>query len=1828
MLKTRPKPQISFLLSLCLIFSQALAPLRAASIELDPNSKTSLDKAQNGVDLIQIARPNNDGVSRNTYSNFNIDKQGAIFNNSDQLGVSKLGGALMANPNFQANDRALVILNEVTSNKRSDLKGYAEVFGSKAELIIANPNGITCDGCGFINASRASLIVGGSKPGFDDLRFNMGDKELLIGALGLDARESDSVDLVAKVHRVTGEILGSKRINIYAGNEEFDYATKAITSLLTQTSDNQIGLAIDASALGSMYAGSIKIVSTDAGFGVKSDAALVALADDLEILADGSLQLKDAYAAKTALIAATDTQTNGTLYASDLVINADSLAHSGTLQAKNVLALSAETIDNEGVIVSETKTDIRSDALNNVGSIGSLDRLSIATQALNNRGVIAADATVVSTDRLENDGGILAADALLDVRANTHDNAGEFRSSRDLIVSFGSDLAIDDRIGINGGKRSVIELSGNNLELKRDYAALGSLYIKGANKIVNDSYALAAKEDLTIDALALYNQNRAALYSEGDLYLNAVNLYNTGDSVIYGRQSLRVDRDGERADLVLNDGSRIFSGGGLYIASSDLINRYLTGANAYDRVYSTQYILNQTKSVYADAATLNESERSVIRSSEDMELNVGSLTNNLSYIQSGGDIYATGETFANISLPLYASKYIVGEVTRSKEEEYCKIKIPVVGCVQYGHRTKTWQEYFPLETVAQTGSINSYIQAAGTISGSISNLENGASSDVSDIPVVSDLSFGQYADNIQSIAANEGFVDPLSLIGGDKAIEQGDLNALYALNRNQTADRNYLIESRAAFTDVDKLLGSSYFFDRIGYVPQSDVKRLGDNLVEQRLVLDAIGRVSPDYLARGSDEEIFNALLENGVSAALALELQPGVSLADEQIAVLTNDIIWYEFVYIGGQSVLAPKVYLGEASRGRIAIENGAIIEADVVDFFIADGLSNSGVIKAEDRLSIASDGTIANINGTIKSGGSLRLSASDILNQSSVNPLAWLYGVSDPLASILGENVYLSANGDIKNVGGSIASRDLLSISAQGDYINQSTTNSFAIGQDRYEVISQIASTTAEGALNVMTGGSIIDGAGAISAGGDARLSAQESVVFDSVALRNSRFYGQNGYAVTENSTTNETSALNIGGNLRIEANDDALFYGTKALVGGDVDLQAGSLLITSVANETDKTSVKSSSSSSILGSSSKKTVKSERSLINDGSEWNVGGSMNADIADGVFVYGSFIKADQEVNLIAGGDLAIVSAVDSQYEQSVTKKKNVVAKSGSDTGSYTESLGKAGIWANDVALDAKGDIIISAANLNAKNNLNIGSIVVAKDETGSALTDAKGGYISEDGRSLDNLIVNSVALRDESWDESYWGLRGALKTVVAGAAFYAGAYGLEFDITTDRSNSERRSIVERSSSNLAADNIALRSDGNVVLEAANIQAIGSVSIAALNDITIASAAETAQTSESSSRSAITGGGVEVSSSRASISVTGTQTDKSYQTQTSFEKASVINAGAIDIVSGSDVNILGSIVDAANTLSIDAANNINILSAEEIAIVKEELNELKTKLSIGVGNSYNDAYIAVANLSEAVKAVDEAKRAYDEAKRDPRINASDLKFYETNIAVAVANLAQATTAVAAAGAKAAASSETGGFYADASMEVKGTQTVTEQTRVSNKASSLSADALSLNAGGDITVEGSVLTANQAVIAAVDNINISASKNAAQSSTQTKEVEASVSVGTAGVGVSGGGGFSMASDRSNYYQNSLIQVGDLSLYSGGDTVIKGASLIGDNISLTVGGDFSLISLQDSSFGYSQGSNANIGSSGSSSLSANAAKYSDNWVNNQTSIIAA
>ena len=288
----------------------------AAELALDAQagSNAAVTQAANGVPMVNIATPNGSGLSHNKFTDFNVSQQGLILNNSAQAVVqTQLGGYVMGNPNLKGG-AANLILNEVNGGSPSQLKGYTEVAGKSAAVIVANPHGISCDGCGFINTPRVTLSTG--KPVVEGGRldhFDVDGGQISIEGGGLNARNVSQFDLITRSTQINAE-LHANQLNVITGRNEVDAATLNAKAKADDGSDKPL-LAIDSSALGGMYAGAIRLVGTEAGVGVKLAGDMAASAGDIQIDANGQLSM-----ARTA--ASRDLQ----LKAENIELNADTFA--------------------------------------------------------------------------------------------------------------------------------------------------------------------------------------------------------------------------------------------------------------------------------------------------------------------------------------------------------------------------------------------------------------------------------------------------------------------------------------------------------------------------------------------------------------------------------------------------------------------------------------------------------------------------------------------------------------------------------------------------------------------------------------------------------------------------------------------------------------------------------------------------------------------------------------------------------------------------------------------------------------------------------------------------------------------------------------------------------------------------------------------------------------------------------------------------------------------------------------------------------------------------------------------------------------------------------------------------------------------------------------------------------------------------------------------------------------------------------------------------------------------------------------------------------------
>ena len=369
-----------------------------------------IDTTANGIPLVQIATPNASGLSHNQYTQYNVDPSGLILNNSAGNVLTQQAGYVPGNQNL-ANGSARIILNEVTGTSASQLNGYTEVAGQKAEVIIANPNGISCNGCGFINTSRGVLTTGtpvfGGSGSLD--AFHVTGGEINIGASGLNASNTDQLDLIARSVKVNGELWGNN-LNLITGANQVNYANLGVQVINGDANKPTVG--IDVAQLGGMYANKICLVGTEAGVGVNSQSNIATQAGDIVIDNQGVVTLAGNTSASGNLNinSGTGIQSTGTLQSqqSTQLTTLGDLTNSGNIYALGNLTAQAANITTSGNMGAGV------DAAGNVVPGVTLALSATApTGAITNSGRIAADNVTSNSYTFTNTGTVLGGNVTI-----------------------------------------------------------------------------------------------------------------------------------------------------------------------------------------------------------------------------------------------------------------------------------------------------------------------------------------------------------------------------------------------------------------------------------------------------------------------------------------------------------------------------------------------------------------------------------------------------------------------------------------------------------------------------------------------------------------------------------------------------------------------------------------------------------------------------------------------------------------------------------------------------------------------------------------------------------------------------------------------------------------------------------------------------------------------------------------------------------------------------------------------------------------------------------------------------------------------------------------------------------------------------------------------------------------------------------------------------------------------------------------------------------------------------------------------------------------------
>ena len=548
----------------------------ADGLQVDPNSRynTSLDRAQNGVPVVNISTPNGRGVSINEFLEYNVGREGQVLNNADNIGRSHLAGIINANPNLGPNQAANLILLQVNGVNRSQIEGYIEALSrQKVNVILSNENGIYLNGAGTINIKNFIPTTGKVKlKDGDVIGIDVEKGRVIIGAGGFDATNTDYVNVIAKAMEMQGNLVGNK-VDVTLGENTVD-------SSGTVASKNGINsVAIDASNLGSMYAGQVRIVSTDRGAGVNSSGLIYSRDAKLEITADGKINV--------AKIKGDGIEINGTEYAQSELASSDKGININAAKIK----LDGETQANEDINLNgnvENKSNIYSG-----GNLNTLDMINSGN--INASGNITAKdfknslATVLSggnfnVKNLDNSGNIQVS-GITDINGK-FDNTGSLTSVRRISVSgnIGStgkiltneDLSSKDMV--TSGTVAAKNLRVDNLSNDGKISTNGELTAKdvkntgeilSSGKISGNSFITSGKvqtnETLDINGLL---DNSGTVGASKDISV-AGNVLNSGEILTNGDfSSKNMDTSGTVVSNNLRTGN--LKNDGKIVANKDL----------------------------------------------------------------------------------------------------------------------------------------------------------------------------------------------------------------------------------------------------------------------------------------------------------------------------------------------------------------------------------------------------------------------------------------------------------------------------------------------------------------------------------------------------------------------------------------------------------------------------------------------------------------------------------------------------------------------------------------------------------------------------------------------------------------------------------------------------------------------------------------------------------------------------------------------------------------------------------------------------------------------------------------------------------------------------------------------------------------------------------------------------------------------------------------------------------------------------------------------------------------------------------------------------------
>ena len=454
------------------------------------NQQPIVLQTANGLPQVNIQTPSAGGVSRNQYSQFDVAEKGAVLNNARKAAQTQIAGWVQGNQNL-ARGEAKVILNEVNSANPSRLKGYVEVAGKKADVVIANPSGIQCDGCGVINAGRTTLTTGKTEVENGQLKgYRVKGGKVTVGQKGMDNSQSDYTDIIADKAEINGGVWSKKGIKVTTGKNNVDrtndsvvYVGEKNTDKTDRTSDTQgenQSYSVDVSQLGGMYSEKIHLVDNGQGLGVRNAGHIGASAGSVKIDSQGKI-------VNEGFIGGSE---NAQLNAKKNIENR------GTVYAKAQTQLNAQNIDNKQGVIAGKQVQLNA---NNVDNRKQSDKGSL---------IVASEKVSIKTKNLDNSG--------------TKSNGKNEQGIKATALELQADNVTNQQGGIYASKKADISLKDKLVNHQGEILSDGELHIKGDKNtasIDNNEGRIHAGEKFYITAKKLENEGQISSTGDADIAL-------------------------------------------------------------------------------------------------------------------------------------------------------------------------------------------------------------------------------------------------------------------------------------------------------------------------------------------------------------------------------------------------------------------------------------------------------------------------------------------------------------------------------------------------------------------------------------------------------------------------------------------------------------------------------------------------------------------------------------------------------------------------------------------------------------------------------------------------------------------------------------------------------------------------------------------------------------------------------------------------------------------------------------------------------------------------------------------------------------------------------------------------------------------------------------------------------------------------------------------------------------------------------------------------------------------------------------------------------------